>query len=254
MAVVSVSAGLAAIVVAAVAFSLLILDHSHPPANEAGTSTSSLLVVTWGPSLCKVDPSNSGCRTGHVGKLGERLILHGLWPQPPSQQFCGVPKTDKARDLRNADMSSLDLPEDLQSKLQPVLSDAALMAPHEWYTHGTCSGVTPAVYFRDAITLTNQVSKILDPVFAEHPHLSLNTVRHRFDAEFGEGAGKRVSLTCRDVDGEQVVIYEVHLSLPPIADFGSAENTENTENTLSLGDLLVKGPTISPGCRRGRVP
>ena len=85
--------GLAAIVVAAVAFSLLVVDRSrHPSADKPGASSSSLLVVTWGPSLCKVDPANPGCKSGHVGKLGRTLILHGLWPQPRTEQFCGVPK------------------------------------------------------------------------------------------------------------------------------------------------------------------
>lgn len=105
------------------------------------------------------------------------------------------------------------------------------------------------MYFSNAVTLTDQVRKILDSVFekAKGGRLSLSTVRDRFDAESGEGAGKRVGFVCRDVDGEGTVIYEVHLSLPPVAGLRTAENT------LSLGDLLVKGPTISAGCRQGRV-
>ncbi len=247
----SISAGLATIVVAAVAFSLLVTDRSKPP-NEPGTSSSSLLVVTWAPSLCKVEASNPGCKSGHVGKLGRKLILHGLWPQPRTEQFCGVPSAvaDRVRDLHGADMPSLNLPEDVQANLQSMMSDAASLAPHEWYTHGTCSGVPPAVYFSDAVTLTDQISKILNPVFerAQNGPLSLSTLRDRIDAEFGKGAGKRVMITCHDIDGKEIVLYEVHLSLPPVADFGTAENT------LSLRDLLAKGPTISAECRRGRVP
>ncbi|CAM4443080.1 Ribonuclease I [Mycobacterium basiliense] len=250
-AVFSVSAGLTVIVAAAVAFSVLVLDRSGGSrANQPGTSSSSLLVVTWGPSLCQVAPSNAGCKDGHVDTLGRKLLLHGLWPQPATEQFCGMPRAvaHRARDLK--DMRSLNLPADVQTKLQSMMSDVAVLAPHEWYAHGTCSGVTPAVYFRDAATLAEQAGKILNPVFETvgDRRLSLRTVRDRFDAEFGGGAGDRVGLTCRDVDGEEIVIYEVHLSLPPIVDFGA------TENTVSLRDLLVKGPTISAGCRRGRVP
>ncbi len=131
-----------------------------------------------------------------------------------------------------------------------MMSDVAVMVPHEWRTHGTCSGVTPAEYFGDAVALTDQVSKILDPVFRKHEggRLSLGAVRDRFDAEFGAGTGDRVGLTCRDVDNREIVVYEVHLSLPPVVDLRTAENT------LSLGHLLVKGPTISGGCWLGRVP
>ncbi len=251
--VLSVSAVLAAVVVAAVAFSLLVTDRSkRSTAGEPGTSSSSLLVVTWGPSLCRAEPSNPGCKTGHVATLGRKLILHGLWPQPPSEQFCGVPKAvaDRVRDLHDADMPSLPLPQDVRTDLESMMSDAAALAPHEWYTHGTCSGVPPAVYFGDAVALTDQVGTILDPVFerARGGELSLGTVRDRFDAEFGAGAGERLALTCRDIDGEAVVLYEVHLSLPPVSQFGVPEKK------VSLGDLLAKAPTISAQCRRGSVP
>ncbi len=253
VAVFSISAGLAAIVIATVAFSLLVVDRS--PGSTAlgpGTSSSSLLVVTWGPSLCKVEPSNRGCTSGHVGTLGRTFLLHGLWPQPPIEQFCGVPKrvADRASARREGDMPSVSLPEDVRTNLDSVMSDVTLMAPHEWYTHGTCSEVTPSVYFSDAVTLTEEVRKILDPVFeqAQGQQLSPSTVRDRFDAEFGEGTGERVGLVCSGVDGEGSVLTDVHLSLPPVAALRAAENT------LSLADLLEKGPTISAGCLNGSVP
>ena len=79
---ISITVGLSVVIVAAVAFSLLVLDRKPRPTETAAASTSSLLVVTWGPSLCKVEPSNSGCKSGHVGSLGQSFVLHGLWPQP----------------------------------------------------------------------------------------------------------------------------------------------------------------------------
>lgn len=59
-------------------------------------------------------------------------------------------------------------------QLQSIMSDATTVAPHEWYRHGTCSGVTPAAYFGNAISLTEQVRQTLDPVFeaAAGGHLS----------------------------------------------------------------------------------
>lgn len=250
VAVLSISAALSAIVVAAVAVSLLVIDRS--PGSTAigpGSSSSSLLIVAWGPNLCKAEPFTPGCATGHVDEMGKTFILHGLWPQPPDEQFCAVPKrvADRASSLQGSDMPSVKLPEDVQTTLQSVFSDVAIMAPHEWYRHGTCSDVTPAVYFSDAATLTDQVRAVLDPVFseAEGEGLSLSTVRAQFDSQFGEGAGSRVGLTCRDVDGEGTVIFEVRLSLPPVAELRAADDT------LSLGELLFKGPTFSTACRQG---
>ena len=244
-AVLSISAVLGVAVVAAVVFSVFVEDRQRGPAsNVAANSTSSLLVVTWGPSLCATDRSNKGCRSGHVGQLGPTLILHGLWPQPSTEQFCGLPKGQRAGSL-----PSLNLPQAVQTDLQSKMSDVTIMAPHEWNAHGTCSGLAPAEYFSLAATLAGQASQVLDPVFRDGGgRVSLDAVRARLDAEFGPGAGKRASLTCRNVEGAGMVAYEVQVSLPPIVDLKSAQPP------VSLKDVITKGPPRSTGCQRGVVP
>ena len=241
-AVLSISAVLGVAVVAAVVFSVFVEDRQRGPAsNVAANSTSSLLVVTWGPSLCATDRANAGCRSGHVGKLGPTLILHGLWPQPSTEQFCGLSKT-----AREGSLSSLNLPQAVQTDLQSKMSDVSIMAPHEWNAHGTCSGLAPPEYFSIAATLAEQASTALDPVFQNGGgRVSLDALRARMDAEFGPGAGKRVSLTCRNLQGAGMVAYEVQLSLPPVVDLKSA---------VSLKDVITKGPPRSTGCQRGVVP
>lgn len=256
--VLSISAALAAVVVALVVSSFVIDRSEDSATDRTAASTSSLLVVTWGPSLCAVEESNPGCRSGHVQNLGSTLIVHGLWPQPRTEQFCGVPEAvvERARDLDSTDMPTVDLPAQLSTSLQSMMSDASVMAPHEWYTHGTCSGVAPDVYFGDLVSLSEQVGDLLNPVFrdAEHSKLSLGAVRDRFDTEFGGGAGNRVGLSCRDVDGQGVVVYEVHVSLPPIAQFRSEPGAGTSPGPVALGDLLAEGPSTFAGCRRGIVP
>ncbi len=237
----SVSAVLAVVAVAAVAVSLLVLDRRPEPSQA--DSTSSLLVVTWAPSLCKVEPSNSGCRSGHVGSLGPAFVLHGLWPQPSTEQYCDVPKhtPDRSR-------SPVALPKDLAANLKTMMSDSAIMTTHEWYAHGTCSGVTPPEYFNVAATLASQANAVLNPVFTQATgrRLSSRTVREAFDARFGKGAGARVSMTCKDASGRGSVTYEVRLSLPPV--------TQLRRNSPSLAQALAAGPTVAPGCGQGAVP
>lgn len=147
-------------------------------------------------------------------------------------------------------LPALDLPQGVRSQLQSMTSDAATIVPHEWSRHGTCSGVSPAVYFSHAVTLTEQAAKVLNPVFerAAGRRLSLGEVRKRLKAEFGNEAGKRVNLICKQADRAGIIAYEVHLSLPPVADLGPAESP------LSLRDLLVKGPLLNTKCRSGHVP
>ena len=240
---ISITVGLSVVTVAAVAFSLLVLDRKPRPTETAAASTSSLLVVTWGPSLCKVEPSNSGCKSGHVGNLGQSFVLHGLWPQPSTEQYCEVPKRTPDRDRK-----PVSLPPDLQASLKAMMSDSALMTTHEWYAHGTCSGVGPPAYFGIAADLADQAAKVLDPLFqqAAGQRVSSRSVRATVDAQLGMGTGKRVGLTCRDASGAGSIVYEVRFSLPPVA--------ELREDSPSLASALTGGPTVAPGCGQARVP
>lgn len=233
-------AALLVMVAAVVAVTLLVLDR-RAPASERSSSSSSVLALTWGPSLCRVEPTTSGCRSGHVGKLGQSLLLHGLWPQPSSEQYCDLPK-------RSADRKSVELPAEMRNNLRDLMSDETFMSSHEWYAHGTCSGVSPAEYFDIAATLTREANQVLNPMFAKAggKRLSPQAVRDAFDSAFGRGAGQRVALTCRDLSGQGPVVYEVRLSLPTVVNL-------RAEQTLSLADSLRKGPVIPPGCGKGRV-
>lgn len=243
--VISVTAGLAVVAAAAVAFSLLVLDREPRPADVAAASSSSLLVVTWAPSLCKVEPSNSGCRSGHVRSMGQSFVLHGLWPQPSTEQYCGVERqqSDRAR-------KPIALPGDLQATLQTMMSDSATLSKHEWYAHGTCSGVPAPEYFGIAARLTDEANRALTPLFsqAKGQRLSSRSVREAVDGAFGTGAGQRASLSCKDVAGRDSIVYEVRLSLPSVPSLRSGSDT------LSLADALAEGPRVAPGCGQGRVP
>lgn len=240
--VISVTVALTAVVIAAVAYSVLVLDRKPRTARDAASSSSSLLVLTWAPSLCSVEPSNTGCRSGHVGSLGRTFVLHGLWPQPSTEQYCDVPKRTPDRSR-----TPVTLPSDLEASLKAKMSDSSVMTTHEWYAHGTCSGVTPAEYFGLAAALADQAGKVLDPIFTAAPggQVSSRSVRDGFDARFGKGAGSRVSLSCRDAPGAGSVAYEVRMSLPPVAQL--------RRDAPLLSEALTAGPAVPPGCGKARV-
>jgi len=234
-----------AAIVVAVIFAVLTFRDRSPsrPANAAGVSTSSLLVITWGPSMCKVEPSNSGCKSGHVRNMGQNFVLHGLWPQPSTEQYCEVPKgtPDRSR-------NPVRLPPDLAANLKAMMSDSAVMTTHEWYAHGTCSGVTPPEYFGIAAALADQAGRVLAPMFkqAVGQRVTARSVREAVDAQLGVGAGKRVRLTCRDTSGAGSIVYEVRFSLAPVAQL--------QRNTPSLAGALIGGPTVTPGCGQAGIP
>jgi len=245
-AVITISAALAAVVVAGVTFSLVVLDRkSGGPTPAPADSKSSLLVLTWGPSLCKSDAANPGCRSGHVERMGQSFVLHGLWPQPSTEQYCGVPRqqSDRAR-------KPVALPGDLRATLQTMMSDSATLSKHEWYAHGTCSGVPAPEYFGIAARLRDEANRALQPVFsqAKGQRLSSRSVREAVDGAFGTGTGERVSLSCKQLSDKDSIVYEVRLSLPSVPALSLAGNAP------SLADALAGGPRVPPGCGQGRVP
>jgi ribonuclease T2 len=250
--VISVSAALALIVVAAVAYSQLVLDRAPVRSAAAGDSDSSLLVLTWGPTLCLVERSNPGCKSGHVESMGSSLVLHGLWPQPRSEELCGVAPSiaERVRDVHGSDMPPVPLPPELGAALQGMMSDSAVMAPHEWYTHGTCSSLSPTAYFTVMTELAEQLSAVLNPIFrqAQGHRLPPSDVRETLDRELGEGAGARAALTCRTDSSQGFVVYEVQISLPAVPELKA------TGQNQALGELLRRGPLVSAGCQDGRVP
>ena len=128
------------------------------------------------------------------------------------------------------------------------MSDSALMTTHEWYAHGTCSGVTPPEYFSVASTLAVQANEVLNPLFAAASGrpISARAIRDAFDARFGKGAGSRAALVCKDAGGQGSVAFEVRLSLPPVVKLRT--------DTASLAQALAVGPSVPPGCGQGRVP
>ncbi len=238
------AAAAAVVLIAVVVVGVRMRERPAAPLNPQSTSTSSVLVLTWAPSLCSVETSASGCRSGRVKGLGQSFVLHGLWPQPRSQQYCDIPKKDAARAKR----TPLPLPPDLADRLKTMMSDSAVMAPHEWYTHGTCSGVTPTEYFAIATGLAEQAIAVLDPVFdrAVGRQLTARSVRGAVEATAGSGTGARVELVCRGAQGGGPVVFEVRLSLPPVAQLRTG--------TPSLQQALSAGPPVPPGCGQARVP
>jgi len=245
VAVISISAALAVVVAVAVAYSFRVLDKNPDPSAMVTDESSSWLVLTWAPSFCLVEPSNPACTSGEVKRAGPTMLLHGLWPQPPARQNCGVPQGSSEKDLPPVDLSS-----GVDEQLDTTLVDAASLIPHEWYTHGTCSGVSPDVYFRDAATLTGTARTVLDPMFADAAggSVTLTQIRERADAALGPGAGERIGLGCRKTAGEGSVVVELRMSLPPVVELGDGERVR------PLRELLAAAPPMPAQCRHGRIP
>ena len=162
-----------------------------------------LLALTWQPSFCETHSGKKECRTQTKNRYdATHLSLHGLWPQPRNNAYCGVSDMDKGID-RNKKWHLL-APVKLSQK---TATDLAFIMPavasnlqrHEWIKHGTCYGSDAEDYYSDAIYLTKQINKsIVGKLFNKGvgKRVSLKQVRQHFDRAFGKGAGSKVDMRC----------------------------------------------------------
>ena len=115
---------------------------------------------------------------------------------------------------------------------------------HEWYKHGTCTGLSPDAYFSRSIDLLEALNgSEVAMLFAAHigRYLSESAIREAFVSAFGENADRRVKMKCES-DGERELISELTIGL-------SAAYAKE----VALGPLIQGAGGTSFGCRGGIV-
>ncbi len=102
-------------------------DASAVPA-PTGRFDYYLLTLSWAPEFCHGHANSPECDGRHNG-----FVVHGLWPQFQDGRWPShCSNTPEASD---------------SSSMLDIMPDPRLIA-HEWATHGTCTGLTAAQYFR----------------------------------------------------------------------------------------------------------
>jgi ribonuclease T2 len=124
-----------------------------------------VLALSWEPAFCATvgqERPKPECQTATAQDYAAtHLVLHGLWPQPESNSYCGVSKADITHD-RNGQWEQLPpvvyAEAQTQSSMQTYLPGVrSYLDRHEWTKHGTCSGQTPDAYFGLGMSLLQQM-------------------------------------------------------------------------------------------------
>ncbi|PHS40376.1 MAG: hypothetical protein COB07_04575 [Sulfurovum sp.] len=171
-------------------------------------SEKNLLVLSWHNAFCETHRRKKECKrplpSFEKSKYKEKhFVLHGLWPQPKNNTYCGVDnkvvRLEKHKQWHR--LPDLNLREDVKKDLQKIMPGfASNLHKHEWIKHGTCYASDANTYYEDAIALLRQVndSKV-GSFFSKHigKRVTLPQVRAVFNRSFGVGAGKRVVLKCK---------------------------------------------------------
>ncbi|MEE9326469.1 MAG: ribonuclease T2 [Cocleimonas sp.] len=162
-----------------------------------------LLALSWQPSFCESHSRKKECRTQTTRRYdADHWSLHGLWPQPRNNAYCGVSSTDKGidRNKRWHLLEPVKLSQDTATKLAFIMPGVSSnLHRHEWIKHGTCYGTNADTYYSDAIRLTQQINESIVGKLFTHgvgKQVSLKQVRQHFDKAFGKGAGKKVDMRC----------------------------------------------------------
>jgi ribonuclease T2 len=175
-----------------------------------------LLAVSWQPAFCEEQPEKAECKlliTNPNRPEATNFTLHGLWPQPKDNIYCGASRTDRALDgdksIDNGskrDWSKLpaienDLSPETWAKLKAVMPGTlSNLHRHEWIKHGTCYQGTPEEYYTESIVLLeafnkSQVQKLVASNIGRQ--LAIKEIDQALSS-FGDKTGDKVEVKCNN--------------------------------------------------------
>ncbi len=208
-----------------------------------------LLALSWMPTFCEARPNKKECKSLVENRYdATHLSLHGLWPQPRANAYCGVSDIDKGidRNKRWHLLEPLKLSHETIKKLAFVMPGyASNLHRHEWVKHGTCYGTDADTYYQHSIELTqkvnqSEVGRLLSRNIGKK--VTLKQIRKSFDKSFGKGAGKKVDLRC-DRKGR---ISELWINLTGVIANKSAAD-------LDVSKLMKSAINAGSSCFKGYV-
>jgi len=208
-----------------------------------------VFAISWQAAFCEGMPDKAECRTQTDSRYdATHFTLHGLWPQPRGNAYCGVAAQDIDADKSHR-WEQLPAPE-LQPATRTALEKAmpgvaSYLDRHEWTEHGTCFFEKSAdAYFRREIALIGEINTSpVQKLFADNIGRQIQTsdIRAAFDQGFGSGAGDRVRVACKR-DGNRRIIVEMTIGL-----------RGDVTDGARLADLIAHASPTDQGCTSGIV-
>ena len=215
-----------------------------PITTNPNTSKNYVLAISWQAGFCQTHQEKTECATQTQDRFdATHLTLHGLWPQPRDNTYCGVNDMDKSLDRNNRWNLLLNFP--LNDSTRSALSismpgTASFLDRHEWVKHGTCYSETAEEYFSESLLLLDQINNSsVRNLFADNigRNLSATAIRARFDEAFGRGAGSKVNVTCT---GRLITELTINLK-------------GDINSNSQIADLIKTAPTARSSCAGGTI-
>ena len=209
-----------------------------------------ILALSWQPAFCEGKPNKPECRSQHKRRYdANNFSLHGLWPQPRDNVYCGVSKDIVETDKRGRwnELPKLEIQGRLRKELARRMPGyRSNLHRHEWYKHGTCMTDNPQRYFEVSIDIIDEINKtLLRDLFAQNigKEITATQIIKAMEHGFGKGAGKRITISCKR-DGKRSIINEIRLSYGHKTGVGTIQE---------FAEDLRTSPKLPIGCKRGIV-
>lgn len=204
-----------------------------------------LLALSWQPGFCATHSAKTECARATNNEFSaSHLALHGLWPQPRNNSYCGVSETHKSIDRRGRWdlLPALPLTTETKKELSKVMPGyASYLQRHEWIKHGTCYHKDANIYYMDSLRVTRELNQSpVSKLFASKvgSTVSLKEIRSVFAKTYGDKAAARVGLRC----GRKNQVTEIWVALRGDIRGGAA-----------VSELLQTGDSPQSNCQSGSV-
>lgn len=250
-------------VMSSLSFQSHAIEASTPPV--PGNFDSFVLAMGDENDFCAANPTKAECQK-EAGTWG--MALHGLWPDQKEDyknryQYCSsVTASEIGPDWCAANL-------DIRSTMDPVVFlELSLAMPgtdsclynHEWYAHGTCSGIDMSTYFDMAASLALTFKALpnfqLFLALNSGQSVSKNQLMDALTSDLGPEAKDAAVFLCRkDPHTSQSHFQEVDINLdrsnlmlfPDPSSLGHSKQYQKPDGTLvpDSGNCPTEGVIIT---------
>ncbi|MGE5340069.1 MAG: ribonuclease T2 family protein [Candidatus Omnitrophota bacterium] len=211
---------------------------------DPGDAPEYVFAVSWQPAFCEFHSDKTECQNEDPNAFqATHFTLHGLWPQPRSNCYCGVSSNIQQLDNNGAWCQMPQIPNlstDTLNALTIVMPGVlSCLQNHEWYKHGVCYGEPADTYFTEAMNLLAQLNNsAVQQFFKDNigKTVSCQDIQNKFDEAFGTGTSLKIKISSTTKNGQNWVT-EIDMNL---------KGTINLDT--ALGDLFKNADNYNSSC------
>jgi ribonuclease T2 len=186
-----------------------------------------LLSLSVAPSFCALTPdprTKPDCEALTPASFQQTpLTIHGLWPNRA--------RVSVNRQPAECSRERFAVSRALQAELARYMPGGPKLLRHEWYRHGTCSGMSPDDYFGAAVSLAKRANEMIGRDIAGRDQVHVDALLRAVAAK-DPATAAAIVVDCRQQrGGGNFLVEEIRLTLSkdlkpvPASSVGMGQNS-----------------------------